>query len=168
MMGTVWLRLDNSQESIQPFINAIVGNDFSNLPTSLIRCDSSLALRLCPLWLLPMFQPSWKIVPRSSKSEVTVSTAPSHSWSLTFSLDFHFYVSLPCQIYRNWRNRATKTIDPSSASSISQRKSLLTFFLDSSDFACIFDCSLLAHQLPLLGHCLCGLGDVAFPRPRRG
>ena len=31
MMGTVWLRLDNSQQSIQPFINAIVGDDIHQL-----------------------------------------------------------------------------------------------------------------------------------------
>ena len=29
-MGTVWLRLDNSQQSIQPFINAIVSDNITN------------------------------------------------------------------------------------------------------------------------------------------
>lgn len=32
MMGTVWLRLDTTQEHIQPFTNAIVSTPYRNQP----------------------------------------------------------------------------------------------------------------------------------------
>lgn len=62
MMGTVWLRLHESQEYIQPFINAIVSFSaihaesmfkglFSNIYTS-----SSSAQPSCPSWQSHMYQ----------------------------------------------------------------------------------------------------------------
>jgi hypothetical protein len=41
MMGTVWLRLHESQEYIQPFINAIVSNPLSLPSNDAHVCGSS-------------------------------------------------------------------------------------------------------------------------------
>lgn len=57
MMGTVWLRLDDRQEDIQPYINALVRLKPSWVRLRLIGL-SSLVLPLCLSWLWPMFRAS--------------------------------------------------------------------------------------------------------------
>lgn len=88
MMGTVWLRLEPEQSSIQPFINAICGSIHfvmffvhvsrglgwplsitTDLLTALFR--QSLARLSCPSWRLPMFPRSSKIGCSTSRSTTT-------------------------------------------------------------------------------------------------
>lgn len=72
MMGTVWLRLHESQEYIQPFINAIVGFHLIYLQInsrSLIFTFSSSSVQpLCPSWQWRMYQLTSKIAQHSSKN----------------------------------------------------------------------------------------------------
>jgi hypothetical protein len=61
MMGTVWLRLDTDQSSIQPFINAIVSSGPSTIPIFLLTGDlSSSALHSCLSWQLLTYPASLK------------------------------------------------------------------------------------------------------------
>lgn len=90
MMGTVWLRLHESQEYIQPFINAIVSYPaiylkcvskfrFTNIHTS-----SSSARLSCPSWQLHMYQPTWKTARYLSRNGQTVYTEQLPSLLRTF------------------------------------------------------------------------------------
>lgn len=80
MMGTVWLRLPETQSSIGPFTNAIVNSllqgtscQFSSL------FHSSSDRRSCHSWPLPTSLPSSKTAPHSSKSVQMVYMALLHS-----------------------------------------------------------------------------------------
>ena len=66
MMGTVWLRLHNDQDDIQPYINAVVSASVALfLCHKLIRGQSSLDRHSCLSWLLRTFPVSWKTGPHS-------------------------------------------------------------------------------------------------------
>ncbi len=78
MMGTVWLRLPETQSSIGPFTNAIVSQNPSpqRYTQANYATTSSSALLSCHSWLSPTFPPSSKTAPPSSKSAPMAFTAP--------------------------------------------------------------------------------------------
>lgn len=78
MMGTVWLRLPETQSSIGPFTNAIVSQD--PLPKWYTQANhatkSSSALLSCHSWPSPTSPPSSRTAPPSSRNAPMASTAP--------------------------------------------------------------------------------------------
>lgn len=101
MMGTVWLRLHESQEYIQPFINAIVSFSAFYVASVLkvlipnIHITSSLARPSCPSWQSHMYQHTSKTAQCSLKNGRTAYTEQLPSCSQTSSSVYLIYVSIP-------------------------------------------------------------------------